>query len=248
MPSSSEWPRIAGTGSGICCSSRATLANGSVAKSIGPACSASDDRRAVGRDDRGSTGGPTRRRSAARRARFAAAEAAVAQVAIDPFARARRRSSFVWLIRSSHDRSRFDRGRARSSRAAARSDRVRWCDRAGRHADAVGDDALVERRSPSPTSTSSHRIERVTRAVARSGRARRCVPASGSAANATRRAPVVGHRADVPERARRRRTPRTDAGRVGDQPIVDAADRADVGRPAGAASNAGRSTTWTPMK
>src|SRR6516225_10115186 len=40
MPSAFEWPRMSGTGNGICCRSSAALANGIVANSIGPACSA----------------------------------------------------------------------------------------------------------------------------------------------------------------------------------------------------------------
>ena len=74
-----------GTGSGICRSSSATLANGSDAKSIGPACSASTIDGPSGRmirkyrrSDASPVSGTTRG--------VAPSEAAVPQVAIDPIA------------------------------------------------------------------------------------------------------------------------------------------------------------------
>ena len=70
---------MAGTGSGTCCSSRATFANGSEAKSIAPACSASTVEPPSGEDD---AEVPPVGRVAGERARSAAA--AVAPIVASP--------------------------------------------------------------------------------------------------------------------------------------------------------------------
>ena len=103
--------------------------------------------------------------------------------------------------------------------------------------DAVGDDALVDTYAPAPTSTSSHRIDRVTCAPVGEARAAPGrVFGRPACHERERRRPVVVRRADVPERGVADRT--ADAARArGDQPVVDAADRVRPARPPGSDAN-----------
>ena len=169
-PSSSAWPRSPAPAAASAAAARATFANGSVAKSIGPACSASTIDGAVGQQDpevaavRGVAGQRHDARLAGRRGRCVADSARSARARSSPKVPDCRLSITNYRTdRSVTDRARrliVDRSPARAHDGAAAK-----TPRPSADAHPVGDDAFVSTAS-APISTSSHSIERVTCAVA----------------------------------------------------------------------------------
>ena len=121
--------------------------------------------------------------------------------------------------------------------------------RVRRHAHAVGRRRIRAASRPASTTTSSHRIDRSTRAVGVDrGVARRARRRAVALGEQQRRVEVVGRRADVEELRRRSRTARTDARPRGDERRVERADRSRTGRSSGTDANASASATCTPTK